>query len=337
LTNHEDDVLADLLVKWEDALEAGQEISIPELAQDHPDLIESLEKMTGVLRTTAWLKNDPARKVESDEIVNFEELTGVLSGRYQVNELIGRGGFGAVYKGIDLKLHRDIAIKVGLTHSSSELLVEEARKAAKLRHPNLVCVHDIGQHERSSYLIFDYIEGASLDKLLKQGPLKYSDAIELILNLCEPLEYAHRMGVIHRDIKPSNVLIGLDEQPMISDFGSSVTFEDVANNKIVSAATWHYMSPEQASGDMQMIAPQTDIHALGMLLFELLTGRLPYQAQSKEKLREAILFKKPLLLRELDPGIPQELEAVVAKCLSKHPDDRYASAGELSDCLTFLG
>ena len=159
------------------------------------------------------------------------------------------------------------------------------------------------------------------------------EAIELVIKLAETLHYGHQQGCIHRDIKPANILISADGEPLIADFGVAATFDELASGRVSSSGTLAYMSPEQVSGEVQLISPQTDIHALGVLLFELLTGRLPYQAENSTAQREEILLRQPKRLQEIDDKLYVELEEICAKCLAKHPTDRFNTAMALAERL----
>lgn len=335
--NDEQDLIADLLVAWEEAYDEGKDISAEELCTECPHLTSQVKQKIEDLRATAWIKKDPARPLTDNRLADIRDLSGtLLSTRYRLDSLLGRGGYGQVYRAYDLQLHRNVAVKIGHARTTTDLLLDEARRVARFRHNSIVQVHDVGEHEGRFFLVFELIEGRSLAELIREKPLSTNDAVDLIITVAEALQYAHKQGCIHRDIKPENILIDAEGKPLIADFGVACTLEEIEKGRALSSGTLAYMAPEQVAQETQLLDGRCDVHALGVLLFELLTGKSPFESKSKTDLREQILFRQPKKLRDVDANLPQELEMICSKCLQKHPDDRYQTARELSDALRGL-
>jgi len=326
-----DDVLAELLVKWEDAWDQGEELSAAELCGEQIDLVEPLQKNINKLKQSSWMKNDPAS--EDYEPHDEPPLTGTLANRYRIDSLIGEGGHGRVYKAFDNELQRYVAIKVAITLRPTPDLLDEARRVAKLRHPNIVTILDVGREDEKLFIVSELIDGQTLADLITEDTAVRADRVAMIASIADALQYAHDNGFVHRDIKPSNLLIDSKGQPHVADFGIAASLDDVTDGRASTSGTLAYMSPEQLAGEFQLIDHRTDIYALGVVLFEALTGRLPYKARTPQALREQILFRPPTSLRETLPDASAELESICNRCLAKHPADRFATAAELAHSL----
>jgi hypothetical protein len=211
--------------------------------------------------------------------------------------------------------------------------LDEARKLAKLRCPGIVAVHDVGQDDGLTFIVSDFIGGTNLATWIASHRPAPLDAARLVAEIAENLHFAHEQGFIHRDIKPANILIDEHSKPLITDFGIAATIVEAVRSKGLGTGTLPYMAPEQLSGELQLIDARTDLYALGVVLYELLTGRLPYQARTPGVLREQILFRTPTSIRTIAPDVPPNLEAVCMRCLAKHPADRFHDAGELATAL----
>ncbi|MFG0316382.1 MAG: protein kinase, partial [Planctomycetota bacterium JB042] len=261
-------------------------------------------------------------------------------GPYELRRELGRGAMGIVYEAWHERLDRIVALKVvaaGRLASEDELrrFRTEARAASRLRHPSIVPVHDVGEDGGHHYLVMARIRGPSLATRLKDGPMAPREAAVVVRRLAAALDYAHGEGVIHRDVKPANVLLDEDGTPLLTDFGLARTHDDessltVDGHPIGSPA---YMAPEQAAGDAGRIGPRTDVHALGAVLYALVTGRPPYAAQTAVAALQIVRERPPIDPRTLDPSIPVDLETIAMKALRKEPDRRYESARALADDL----
>ena len=253
-------------------------------------------------------------------------------GHYRVLDQIGQGGMAVVYKGVQASLNRQVAIKVLPEHfaQAPEMVSRfdrEASVAAQLKHPSIVQVIDRGKEGSTLYIVMEYVEGESLDKVIERGPLSLEDTIDYCVQICEALQYAHEKGVVHRDLKPANILLDKESgRAKIADFGIATLQTDTVESLTLtmdtrSLGTLHYMSPEQQL-DAHNVTHQTDIFAFGVMLYEMLTGRVPIGH-----------FKLPSLVRS---DIPIALDGIVSRCMAESPADRYQDAGEIKEELLRL-
>jgi len=245
---------------------------------------------------------------------------------------------GVVYKGRHLKLNRTAAIKMPLvgthaTPSERERFLREAEAAARLQHPNIVPVYDVGEHHGRLYFTMEFVDGGSLADRLAGAPQPPRAAAELLVTLSDAVRAAHEKGIVHRDLKPTNILVMADGCPRISDFGLARQTEQSAGLTVsgLPVGTPSYMSPEQARGETQVLGPPIDVYALGALLYELLTGRPPFRADSSQATLKQVITQDAVPPTRLNCGIPRDLETICLKCLQKVPRERYATAAELRD------
>ncbi len=274
---------------------------------------------------------------------------------YEILEELGRGGMGVVYKARHLALRRTVALKVvrGGPSGGEEVarFRTEAEAAARLTHPNIVSIYEIGEHAGLPYFSLEFCPGGSLEKRLKDNPLPAREAAALVERLAAAMQTAHEAQVIHRDLKPANVLLTRggggsppaprpdgrpanpsDEWvPKVSDFGLAKKLDDVGLTQSGAIlGTPSYMAPEQAKGHGKDVGPQADVYALGAILYECLTGRPPFKAATTLETLLQVQTDDPVAPRALQPGVPRDLETVTLKCLQKQPVKRYASAGDLA-------
>jgi serine/threonine protein kinase len=261
----------------------------------------------------------------------MEDLTGKQFGHYQIVAPLGEGGMAAVYKAYQPSMERYVAIKVLPRHmvTSEEFVLRfrrEAKLLAQLQHPHILSVFDYGEADGYPYIVMPFVQGGTLSELIQKRSLSLADVRRIITQLGSALSYAHARGMIHRDIKPSNVLIDESNNCLLTDFGLARMVE--ASIKITTSGTVMgtpaYMSPEQGAGSQ--IDPRSDIYSLGIILYEMVTGRVPYEAETPV----AVVFKHiqdPLpSARKLNPNLPESLELILLKALAKNPDDRYQTA-----------
>ncbi len=262
----------------------------------------------------------------------------ILDGRYELERLIGEGGMARVYAGRDLRLNRRVAIKIPHRHylSDPEFLSRfrhEAQAAAMLSHPNIVDVYDVGQDGDVHYLVMEYVEGTNLKTIItREAPLPIARAVDLAAQIARGLHAAHRAGLIHRDIKPQNIIVTPDGRAHISDFGVAKSHLSTALTETgVAFGTVDYLSPEQAQG--RPATPLSDVYALGVVLYEMLTGRLPFTGDNALAVAMKHVTEPPAPPRQLVPTIPPGLEALVLRALAKDPAQRPASALEFARML----
>jgi serine/threonine-protein kinase len=262
----------------------------------------------------------------------------VLNGRYALIAVVGGGGMAQVYKARDNILGRIVAVKVLREQFTTDAQFvarfrREAQAAANLTHPNIVNVYDVGQDGDLHYIVMEFIAGQSLKELItRNAPLPVEQAISIAAQILAGLEYAHRSGLIHRDIKPQNVLITNDGVVKVTDFGIAKSVSDLGLTEAGQAlGTAHYFSPEQAKGER--VVPQSDLYAVGVTLYEMLTGRLPFESDNAVGLAYKHISEPPPSVRLLNPGVPSRLEAIIMKALAKEPQRRYLNAAEMERAL----
>ncbi len=265
-------------------------------------------------------------------------------GEYELLSEIARGGMGVVYKARQVKLNRIVALKMILSgeFAGSEAVKRfhsEAEAAANLDHPGIVPIYEIGEHAGQHYFSMGFIDGPSLQGKLNAGPMPAKDAARLCRKIAEAVAYAHSKNVIHRDLKPANVLIDVNGEPKVTDFGLAKKVEGDSGLTRTGAVmgTPSYMPPEQALGQTDNIGPAADVYSLGAILYCMLTGRPPFQAANVVDTLKQVVDNEPVTPRTLDSKIPLDLETICLKCLEKSPANRYATTKEFIDELTRFG
>jgi serine/threonine-protein kinase len=264
----------------------------------------------------------------------------ILNDRYRLIEQIGAGGMAVIYRGQDLELGRLVSVKI-LRPSlvdDPEFLIRfrrEAQAAAKLSHPNIVTVYDVGQDgPKTHYIVMEYVPGQDLKKLLRaRGTFDVDAALAIAVEVCKGVGYAHRAGLVHCDVKPQNILITPDNTVKVTDFGIARAFTEVQSDE-QEEVVWgspHYFSPEQASGEG--CTPASDVYSIGIVLFEMLTGRLPFTGTEYRDLALAHLKQAPPSMTSVNPALPQELDRIAHKVLAKEPSARYRTADQLGRIL----
>ena len=266
----------------------------------------------------------------------------MISGRYEILKSIGEGGMANVYVGYDTILNRKVAIKILRGDlANDEKFVRrfqrEALSASSLSHPNIVEMYDVGEDDGIYYIIMEYIEGKTLKQLIKKrGSITLSEAIDIMLQLTDGIAQAHDSYIIHRDLKPQNVMIKEDGTVKITDFGIAVALNSTQltqTNSVMGSV--HYIPPEQASGKGSTI--RSDIYAMGILFYELLTGSLPFRGDNAVEIALKQMHDPIPSVRKKNPSIPQSVENIILKATAKNPKNRYADAKEMhADLLTAL-
>ena len=261
-------------------------------------------------------------------------------GDYDLLSKIAHGGMGVVYKARQRNLDRTVAIKMILAgqfanESSVKRFHAEARSAAMLKHPNIVAIYDVGEHDGQHYFSMEYIEGNSLSARVLEAPLSNREAAKYTKQIAGAMQYAHNQGVFHRDLKPSNVLLDSKQRALVTDFGvAKSTGSDgglTTTGDVIG--TPRYMPPEQAAGDLQKMDARSDVYSIGAILYFAVTGRPPFQAASFVETIRQVVEHEPTPLRQINPDVSRDLETISLKCLEKNPVRRYQSAQELADDL----
>jgi tRNA A-37 threonylcarbamoyl transferase component Bud32 len=254
--------------------------------------------------------------------------TGQTIGNYQIAEEIGQGGMAIVYRAYQTQLERWVAIKIMHTTeaNSKEFLARfrrEARAIAALRHPNILTIYDYGEEHGIAYIVMEYVSGGTLKSHMTEQSMDWPDVATLVVPVGRALAYAHSEGVVHRDVKPANILLARPDWPMLADFGlvKIVGHQRGITRPGVSIGTPAYFSPEQAAGDD--VDHRSDIYSLGIVIYQLLTGRLPFEADSPIELMLLRLRQPPTPPRHLNPRITPQLEAIILQALARAPEARY--------------
>src|ERR1700753_744197 len=263
-----------------------------------------------------------------------------LSERYELGEILGFGGMSEVHLARDVRLHRDVAVKVlraDLARDPSFYLRfrREAQNAAALNHPSIVAVYDTGEAETATaplpYIVMEYVDGVTLrDIVHTDGPMPPRRAIEIIAARCQALNFSHQNGIIHRDVKPANIMISATNAVKVMDFGIARAIADSGNSVTQTAAvlgTAQYLAPEQARGDT--VDARSDVYSLGCVLYEILTGEPPFVGDSPVAVAYQHVREDPVPPSQRHEGISADLDAVVLKALAKNPDNRYQTAAEM--------
>ena len=267
------------------------------------------------------------------------ELLGEL-GDYELLEEIGRGGQGVVFRARQKSLNRTVALKViSLGQWASKAHLKrfrlEAEAAARLEHPGIVPIHEVGERDGSCYFSMKFVEGGQLDEVVRRTPMSIRQAVELITKVARTVHYAHEHGILHRDIKPGNILLDAKGEPHLTDFGLArlVETESTVTRTLEVLGTPSYMAPEQAVGNNAAISSVTDVYGLGAVLYQLLTGQPPFAGGTTYETIKLLLDTEPRQPRLLNPKIDHDLSTICLKCLEKDPKRRYSSALALAEDL----
>ena len=327
--------LIDLIVRWEQAKAQGRALALEDICRDRPELLDDFRRLVEKLDQVAWLDGP----IESNSttpgsglaMAPDTDLPRVLADRYRLETLIGEGGFGRVYRAFDTWLERPVAVKVPrmdrpVTGGEVDQCRIEARKVARLRHPNIVPVHDVGKEGSSCFIVGEWIEGTNLAVRIKTARPDARESARIVAEVADALDHAHRAGFVHRDIKPANILVDPQGRAYLTDFGIAVVEEDLLRD-VTAAGTLPYMAPEQLAE--ALVDHRADIYALGVVFYELLTGQRPFRATTPVELRGQILDGEPPPPRFIEPDIPQAMERACLRCLARRPEDRYQRADEV--------
>ena len=312
-----------------------------EVCAEYPELLPDVRRRLAQVRSLesevdALFPESTSRSGGMEKKVRPDGSLPLVPG-HEVLAMVGYGGMGVVYKARHLRLNRPVAIKMLLSGAHTNRirfssLMREAQVIARLRHPNIVQVYDVGDLDGLTYFTMEFMEGGSLAQLLHGAPQPPRDAVKIMITLARAVEAAHQGGIVHRDLKPSNVLLTNDGTLKVSDFGLSQRGE--AEEMVMArAGTPSYMAPEQAEGTAEASGKGVDIYALGAILYELLTGRPPFKGETPAETLRQVISMDPVSPRLLNPKIPCDLQTICLKCLRKEVDRRYGGAAELAEDL----
>jgi len=261
----------------------------------------------------------------------------ILAGKYKIEEVVGRGGMGIVYKAVDIKLKRCVALKFlppELTQDTEakERFILEAQTAAALTHPNICTIHEINEEEGESFIAMEYVEGKDLRDKLNKGPMEVEEVLDIVVQVAQGLDEAHKKNIIHRDIKSANVMMTEKGQAKIMDFGlAKVKGATILTRDGTTLGTVAYMSPEQARGEE--LDQRTDIWSLGVVMYEMLSGELPFKGDREASILYSVVHEEPKPIKEIKRDLPPELQQIVNKALKKRVESRYASAADMIEDL----
>ncbi|GAB6164585.1 serine/threonine-protein kinase [Thermostilla marina] len=329
--------LESLIAAFLDACESGKPFDRRAALREHPDLVDELEAFFAehdrMQQVAAGISGLPPRQ-------HAPSSTGGLPsgslGDYELLEEIGAGGMGVVYRARQKTLNRIVALKtIRPERSGDTRLLErfraEAEAAARLQHPNIVQVFEVGEADGLLFYSMELVEGTTFAELVRDGPLPPRQAAKYVCALAEAAAYAHRQGIVHRDLKPSNILLDEHDRPRILDFGLAKILEAdrdwTRTGQILGTPA--YMSPEQAGATKHPVGPATDIYALGAILYQLTTGRPPFEGANSMEVLWRVRECEPLRPRRVNRAIPRDLELICLKCLERDPRDRYPNAEAL--------
>jgi eukaryotic-like serine/threonine-protein kinase len=324
-------------------LRSGERPRLEDYLTEYPDLAKPVSE---ILQLHSAVSLPTQVLPAPGTLMNGDAANGTAANRslpiipgYEIERVLGSGGMAVVYLARDLVLKRWVALKIlhpgaqdDLAHR--ERFEREAAAAAKCQHPNLVQIFEVGEQDGAYFLALEYVDGGTLAKAMAGAPQRPQAAATLVEKLARAIDHMHSRGVVHRDLKPANVMLTPKGEPKVTDFGLA-RLEDRSMRTEVGTllGTLAYMAPEQASAGAVEVGPPADIHALGAILYEALTGRPPYRSSTPEKTLQRLLFDDVARPSSLQPETPRDLEAICLKCLCKAPNHRYATAAELSEDL----
>jgi serine/threonine protein kinase len=349
-----EELLSELLLQWQEHHEHGRDVSGEALCRDHPELAPELDRRIQVLRHMNRAVEDSRRPALG--------VLPTLPGYEVVGEL-GRGGMGVVYQARQLATGRVVAVKRVRDGAHPELLARfrtEAEAVARLQHPHVVQIYEVGEHDGLPYFAMEYADGGTLAQRLTGEPWPAAQAVPLVEALANAVQYAHERGIVHRDLKPANILFSTSSTnntnrhekdkntrpplrvdscyswmnliPKITDFGLARQLDSTTRRTQSGAVlgTPAYMAPEQALGLRSRVGPQADVFGLGALLYELLTGRPPYRGATARETWKQARLGQVVPPRRLNPHVPPPLERICLKALEAEPARRYVMAGQLA-------
>src|SRR5262245_6246528 len=339
-----DEQLALLVSELTDRVQRGETIDLEIECRKHPQFETDLREVWGVIVVARTAESSSALVQPTMPVTNeFPSDSFQLPARlgdYELTDELGRGGMGVVYRASQVSLGREVAVKMILrgqfaSRIDRERFEIEAQSAAKLDHPGIVPVYEVGEIDSRPYFSMKYVAGVTLAQRLAAGPLPSREAARILAAVARAIHFAHMRGVLHRDLKPSNILLDEQEQPHVTDFGlaKQITDAETVTKTGIMLGTPAYVAPEQAVGARSQVGPRSDVYSLGVILYHMLTGRPPFQAATPAEMVMLVLEQDPVPPRMLNPKADRDLEMICLRCLQKPIDLRYASAAALADDL----
>ncbi len=338
-----DQRLARILSDVTDAVGRGEIVDLEKICTAHPDLASELHRLWGavLVANIAAAAGDEGLADDTPSSSQWRSMElPTTVGDYELIEELGRGGMGVVFRARQISLGREVAVKMILRgrlacESDLQRFLAEASATARLEHPNIVPVYEVGDVDGRPFFSMQLVEGETLAQLVDEGPLPQRESAEAVAVIARAIDFAHKQGVLHRDLKPSNILISPDGVPMITDFGlaKQVDVEADLTRSGMLVGTPAYMSPEQAGGRRNLVGPGSDIYSLGCVLYYALTGRSPFVAESPMEMVMQVIEQDPTPPRAIREDLDRDLEMIVVRCLQKPIDLRYHSAEALADDL----
>ncbi|TVS15914.1 MAG: serine/threonine protein kinase [Planctomycetaceae bacterium] len=337
----DDQFLALLLADMTDAVLRGEEVDLERVCNQYPEHSAELRRLWGAVMVADAAGSQS--HVSQAELSEWPEAVVTLPCRfagYELLEEIGRGGMGIVYRARQVGLDREVAVKMILrgplaSGVDRQRFRVEAEATARLEHPHIVPVYEVGESRAGPYFSMKYIRGRTLSSLLASQPLPPRKAARILAAVARGIDFAHQHGILHRDLKPSNILVDQHGQPLVTDFGLA---KRTSHGSVITQTgdilgTPAYMAPEQAAGDRGQVGPASDVYSLGAILYHMLTGRPPFQAASTVDTLLMVLEQDPVPPRMLNPQADRDLEMIALRCLQKPADLRYATAADLANDL----
>ena len=347
-----DEQLAALLAELTEQAARGEAVDIHACAADHPHLGDELVELWGAVMLANAIGSDASRQVNATEApkpVSPGSATSTLTlpchwGDYELLAEIGRGGMGVVYHARQESLGRDVAVKMIIEGKLASVIDQqrfqaEASAAAKIDHPSIVPIYEVGEFDGRSYFSMKYIAGETLQDRIARGPLPPRTAARILADVADAIAFAHTQGVLHRDLKPSNIILDADDRPHVTDFGLAKQIDQAQGLTRTGSilGTPAYMPPEQAAGNRGNVGICSDVYSLGAVLYATLTGRPPFKAETHVDTVLQVLEQDPVPPHVVNPRANRDLEMIALKCLQKPTELRYASAAGLaSDLRAFL-
>jgi serine/threonine-protein kinase len=335
--------LALLVAALGDRVLRGEAVDLEAECRRHPEFARELRELWGVIVVAQAAGSDSklatSAAPRTGEFPRDAFELPARFGDYELQQELGRGGMGVVYRAWQTSLGREVALKMILrgqlaSEADRERFEAEARAAAKLDHPGIVPVYEVGESDGRPYFSMKYVRGQTLAQRLSEGPLTSREAARMLATVARAIHFAHMRGVLHRDLKPSNILLDEQGEPHVTDFGLAKQISDATVTKTGAVlGTPAYMAPEQAAGMRGQLGPRSDVYSLGVILYHMLTGRPPFQAASPAEMVMLVLEQDPVPPRMLNPKADRDLEMICLRCLQKPSDLRYASAAALADDL----